>query len=138
MVLKHPIFFSVKSACKKKISNVYYKCGQGSDNVDKRIWERSSVWLERMPVTHEVASSSLVVPAILKEPFKGSFFVFKRLGSSRLSWICSTLPEFRNSNTVAVCSICSLSGLTLCRPSANPLVVPAILRGFQTPSFLMQ
>ena len=27
-------------------------------------WERSSVWLERMPVTHEVASSSLVVPAI--------------------------------------------------------------------------
>lgn len=28
------------------------------------LWERSSVWLERMPVTHEVASSSLVVPAI--------------------------------------------------------------------------
>ena len=27
---------------------------------------RSSVWLERMPVTHEVASSSLVVPAIYK------------------------------------------------------------------------
>ena len=27
-------------------------------------WERSSVWLERLPVTQEVASSSLVVPAI--------------------------------------------------------------------------
>lgn len=49
-------------------------------------------------------------------------------GSSRLSWICSTLPEFRKSNTVAACSICSLSGLTSCRPSANPLVVPAILK----------
>ena len=37
-------------------------------------WERSSVWLERMPVTHEVASSSLVVPAILNRVRKGSFF----------------------------------------------------------------
>ena len=31
---------------------------------ENQIRERSSVWLERMPVTHEVASSSLVVPAI--------------------------------------------------------------------------
>ena len=38
-------------------------------------WERSSVWLERMPVTHEVASSSLVVPAIKREPLMGSFFM---------------------------------------------------------------
>ena len=37
------------------------------------IWERSSVWLERMPVTHEVASSSLVVPAIIKSPHCGLF-----------------------------------------------------------------
>ena len=42
---------------------------------DRKIWERSSVWLERMPVTHEVASSSLVVPAIKKEPFMGSFLM---------------------------------------------------------------
>ena len=39
------------------------------------IWERSSVWLERMPVTHEVASSSLVVPAIIKSPLGGLFFI---------------------------------------------------------------
>ena len=37
---------------------------------DNKIWERSSVWLERMPVTHEVASSSLVVP----ELESGGFF----------------------------------------------------------------
>ena len=43
--------------------------------IDNSIWERSSVWLERMPVTHEVASSSLVVPAIKREPFMGSFFI---------------------------------------------------------------
>ena len=28
-------------------------------------WGRSSVWLERLPVTQKVASSSLVAPAIL-------------------------------------------------------------------------
>ena len=44
------------------------------------VWERSSVWLERMPVTHEVAGSSPVVPAILLK--KGQylycpFFSFK-------------------------------------------------------------
>ena len=38
-----------------------------------------------------------------------------------LSCICSTLTEFRKSNTVTVCSICSLSGLVALRPSANPL-----------------
>ena len=27
-------------------------------------WNRSSVWLERLPVTQEVASSSLVTPAM--------------------------------------------------------------------------
>ena len=36
-------------------------------------WERSSVWLERMPVTHEVASSSLVVPAIKEAALCGFF-----------------------------------------------------------------
>ena len=35
------------------------------------MWERSSVWLERMPVTHEVASSSLVVPELKS----GRFFL---------------------------------------------------------------
>ena len=42
-------------------------------------WERSSVWLERMPVTHEVASSSLVVPAIYEKisPLVGLIFLSK-------------------------------------------------------------
>ena len=46
-------------------------------DIEKKIWERSSVWLERMPVTHEVASSSLVVPAILKTP-AGVFFIINK------------------------------------------------------------
>ena len=40
---------------------------------------------------------------------------------SSLSWICSTLGKFRFRHFVPVCSIPSLSGLTSCRPSANPL-----------------
>ena len=43
---------------------------------ENQIRERSSVWLERMPVTHEVASSSLVVPAILRG-FQALFFSAK-------------------------------------------------------------
>ncbi len=42
-----------KTCCKKNMVGLHLN-----------YWERSSVWLERMPVTHEVASSSLVVPAI--------------------------------------------------------------------------
>ena len=34
---------------------------------------RSSVWLERLPVTQEVASSSLVGPAKQKSPLRGDF-----------------------------------------------------------------
>ena len=41
--------------------------------------------------------------------------------SPTLSWICSTLPEFRICGFATVCSICSLSGLVSRRPSANPL-----------------
>ena len=41
--------------------------------------------------------------------------------SPTLSWICSTLPEFRICGFATVCSICSLSGLVTRRPSANPL-----------------
>ncbi len=40
------------------------------------IWGRSSVWLERLPVTQEVASSSLVDPA-KRKLFLTSFFSFK-------------------------------------------------------------
>ena len=40
---------------------------------------------------------------------------------SSLSWICSTLGKFRFRHFVPVCSIPSLSRLTSCRPSANPL-----------------
>lgn len=50
--------FFEKYACNFFFSRLYYK--------HSLIRERSSVWLERMPVTHEVASSSLVVPAILR------------------------------------------------------------------------
>ena len=38
-----------------------------------------------------------------------------------LSWICATLTEFRLRGFASAGSICSLSGLTSCRPSANPL-----------------
>ncbi len=38
-----------------------------------------------------------------------------------LSWICSTLTEFRQSCYATKGSICSLSGLVLLRPSANSL-----------------
>ena len=38
-----------------------------------------------------------------------------------LSWICFTLGKFRFCNFVAISSISSLSGLTSCHPSANPL-----------------
>ena len=102
-----------------------------------------------MPVTHEVASSSLVVPAIKRShlvwlflmaelivarsvfassgktrassfpPFKktpyGVFFSLftPRLSlRSRLSWISSTLTEFRLCDLRRFRSICSLSGLT--------------------------
>ena len=41
--------------------------------------------------------------------------------SPTLSWICSTLPEFRICGFATVYSICSLSGLVTRRPSANPL-----------------
>ena len=47
-----------------------------SKGKENRIRERSSVWLERMPVTHEVASSSLVGPAIFEQlHIMWSFFV---------------------------------------------------------------
>ena len=38
-----------------------------------------------------------------------------------LSWICSTLAETRQKACSLVVSFRSLSGLTSCRPSANPL-----------------
>ena len=38
-----------------------------------------------------------------------------------LSWICSTLSEFRFRHFVPVNSICSLSGFTSFHPYANPL-----------------
>ena len=38
-----------------------------------------------------------------------------------LSWICFTLGKFCFCNFVAISSIFSLSGLTSCHPSANPL-----------------
>ncbi len=37
--------------------------GVKSGEFSKILWGRSSVWLERLPVTQEVASSSLVGPA---------------------------------------------------------------------------
>ena len=46
---------------------------------------------------------------------------FKSPLSLTLSWICSTLTEFRQSCYATEGSICSLSGLISFRPSANPL-----------------
>ena len=37
-------------------------------------WSGSSVWLECLPVTQEVASSSLVRTALLEQPQSGCFF----------------------------------------------------------------
>ena len=79
-----------------------------------------------------------------KDPFKGVFFNMGRSGLScsvafngstcfanvliaqpqkhfALSWICSTLTEFRTSCFATMYSICSLSGLVKFRPSANSL-----------------
>ena len=47
--------------------------------------------------------------------------VFFMVEVRRLSWICSTLTECRFRYFVPINSICSLSGLTSCLPSANPL-----------------
>ena len=63
--------FFIKNPLAKKNLAYYNKSCRKTDN---RIWERSSVWLERMPVTHEVASSSLVVPAIFRISTFGCFF----------------------------------------------------------------
>jgi hypothetical protein len=38
-------------------------------------WGRSSVWLERLPVTQKAASSSLVAPAINSDAFQGVLFL---------------------------------------------------------------
>ena len=47
-------------------------------------WGRSSVWLERLPVTQEVASSSLVVPAIIRKLSMG----FIRTSESWFFFLC--------------------------------------------------
>ena len=61
---------------------------------------RSSVWLERRPVTPEVASSSLVVPAILEETGGGEgrsgfslrnkegFFIFQSFFVGMTGFFC--------------------------------------------------
>jgi hypothetical protein len=43
-------------------------------------WGRSSVWLERLPVTQKAASSSLVAPAIYSDAGNGILF-FARIKS---------------------------------------------------------
>lgn len=42
-------------------------------------WGRSSVWLERLPVTQKAASSSLVAPAIDWTPLVASFFTYMEI-----------------------------------------------------------
>ena len=64
--------FFEKYACNFFFSRLYYK--------HSLIRERSSVWLERMPVTHEVASSSLVVPELKKAAnLLSGFFNFRMI-----------------------------------------------------------
>ena len=67
-----------------------YKQGvTGSSPVGTTIkWGRSSVWLERLPVTQEVASSILVAPAILKHyPVWLDFFIFLILLQCSLTYM---------------------------------------------------
>ena len=52
-----------------------------------KIWTGSSIWLEHLPVTQEVASSSLVRSVFLKAPHTefvevGAFFILKASSSS--------------------------------------------------------
>ena len=55
----------------KKIIERYLKLFFQQIIIKLKKWGRSSVWLERLPVTQEVASSSLVVPAIIKKIIYG-------------------------------------------------------------------
>ncbi len=55
-----------------------------------------------------------------------------------LSWICSTLTETRQKACGLVVSFRSLSGLTSCRPSANPLTLTEVnLTGRGTKSVIL-
>ena len=75
---------------------------------------RSSAWLERRPVTPEVASSILVAPAnIIKglADFGGPFFIGRR---DRVRGGCIWVQKFFGSNC--------LSGFIICR-----LVIPKVL-----------
>ncbi len=67
-VPKYCRIFLTKKRCFKSVK-------QHSDICELR-WGRSSVWLERLPVTQKAASSSLVAPAIKLGRHKASFFSF--------------------------------------------------------------
>ena len=54
-------------------------------------------------------------------PYRLNVLETDKTPSLTLSWICSTLTEFRQSCYATIGSICSLSGLVLLRPSANSL-----------------
>ena len=73
-----------------------------------------------MPVAFLACSASRVLELNTKiEPnLNGSI---KNNVDGGLSWICFTLGKFCFCNFVAISSIFSLSGLTSCHPSANPL-----------------
>ncbi len=75
------------------------------------IWERSSVWLERMPVTHEVASSSLVVPAIIKSPLDGLFFIDTTFNYKEVFTVLENNLGIVNSADLAREEECSVSGI---------------------------
>ena len=50
-----------------------------------------------------------------------TLYLYKKI-LPRLSWICSTLTEFRNYTCGIVCSICSLSGITLFVRTVRPQI----------------
>ncbi len=62
---------------------------------------------------HSGFGNIFILPLILRN--------LNKTPSLALSWICSTLTEFRQSCYATKGSICSLSGLVLLRPSANSL-----------------
>lgn len=52
----------------------YFKSVKQPLDINELRWGRSSVWLERLPVTQKAASSSLVAPAIRLGRLMASFF----------------------------------------------------------------
>ena len=58
--------------CKNSLDRNRPVCRMSLHDRYEQRWGRSSVWLERLPVTQKAASSSLVAPAIIRTPERAS------------------------------------------------------------------